>query len=212
MLIGLAIDFGVHLVTRYEEELRHGKSEEAAMTKAMVFTGQGIFTGALTTASAFLAMAFTHFKGIQEMGIICGGGLLLCLVPMMTLLPVLLLRGRQNVIDHRTTEDETRARIENIWLQRPVLVVTITVALCVVALAQARKVKFDYNMQKLQSVGLPSVVFEEKLFAAADKSLLYGAVVADSLTNAIDLEEKIGKLPTVAEVERPSRFLNNPFN
>ena len=84
MLIGLAIDFGVHLVTRYEEELRHGKTEEAAMTKAMVFTGQGIFTGALTTAGAFLAMAFTHFKGIQEMGIICGGGLLLCLVPMMT--------------------------------------------------------------------------------------------------------------------------------
>ena len=76
MLIGLAIDYGVHLITRYEEELRHGKSEEEALTKAMVFTGQGIFTGALTTAGAFLAMAFTNFKGIQEMGIICGGGLL----------------------------------------------------------------------------------------------------------------------------------------
>ncbi len=53
MLIGLAIDFGVHLITRYEEELRHGKSEAEALTKAMVFTGQGIFTGALTTAGAF---------------------------------------------------------------------------------------------------------------------------------------------------------------
>ena len=209
MLIGLAIDFGVHLVTRYEEELRHGRTEEAAMTKAMVFTGQGIFTGALTTATAFLAMAFTHFKGIQEMGIICGGGLLLCLVPMMTLLPVLLMRGQQNVIDHLTTEDAARARIENIWLQRPVLVVAITAALCVLALVQARKVYFDYNMQKLQSVGLPSVVFEEKLFAAADQSLLYGAVVADSLTNAIDLEETIRKLPTVADVEPPSSLLNH---
>jgi uncharacterized protein len=212
MLIGLAIDFGVHLVTRYEEELRHGKSKEAAMAKAMVFTGQGIFTGALTTASAFLAMAFTHFKGIQEMGIICGGGLLLCLVPMMTLLPALLMRGRQNVIDHQTTEDDARARVENIWLHRPVLVVTITAALCALALVQARKVRFDYNMQKLQSIGLPSVVFEEKLFAAADKSLLYGAVVADSLTNAIDLEEKIMKLPTVADIEPPSSLLNHLLN
>ena len=209
MLIGLAIDFGVHLVTRYEEELRHGKTEEAAMTKAMVFTGQGIFTGALTTASAFLAMALTHFKGIQEMGLICGGGLLLCLVPMMTALPALLLHGRQNVIDHQTTEDDTRARIENIWLQRPVLVLTITVVLCGLALAQARKVQFDYNMQKLQSIGLPAVVFEEKLFAAADKSLLYGAVVADSLTNAIDLEESIQRLPTVADVEPPASLLNH---
>src|ERR1035438_2439612 len=87
MLIGLAIDFGVHLIARYEEGVRQGKSEEVALTKAMVFTGQGICTGAFTTAGAFLAMGFTNFKGIQEMGIICGGGLLVCLIPMMTLLP-----------------------------------------------------------------------------------------------------------------------------
>jgi hopanoid biosynthesis associated RND transporter like protein HpnN len=212
MLIGLAIDFGVHLITRYEEELRHGKTEEAAMTKAMVFTGQGIFTGALTTAGAFLAMAFTHFRGIQEMGIICGGGLLLCFVPMMTMLPALLLSGRQNVIDHQTTEDETRARIENIWLQRPVIVIAVTVALCALAVVLARKVYFDYNLQKLQSIGLASVVFEQKLFAAADQSLLYGAVVADSLTNAIDLEEKIKRLPTVADVEPPPSLLEDFLN
>jgi predicted RND superfamily exporter protein len=209
MLIGLAIDFGVHLITRYEEELRHGKTEEAALTKAMVFTGQGIFTGALTTASAFLAMAFTHFKGIQEMGIICGGGLLLCLVPMMTLLPVLLLRGRQNVVDHLASEDDTRAHIENIWLQRPVLVMVVTVGLCSAALFEARKVYFDYNLIKMQSPTLPSVVFEQKLIDSADKSLLCGAIVADSLDQAIALEEKIKQLPTVADIEPPSDMLND---
>jgi len=211
MLIGLAIDFGVHLITRYEEELRHGKTKEAAMTKAMVFTGQGIFTGALTTAGAFLAMAFTHFRGIQEMGVICGGGLLLCLVPMMTMLPAMLLRGRQNVMDYSTAtrEDEARARIENVWLQRPVIVIAATVVFCALALVMSRKVYFDYNLQKLQSIGLPSVVFEEKLFAAADQSLLSGAVVADSVTNAIDLEQKISRLSTVADVKPPVSLLEN---
>lgn len=203
MLIGLAIDFGVHLITRYEEELRHGKTAEAALTKAMVFTGQGIFTGALTTAGAFLAMYFTNFKGIQEMGLICGGGLMVCLIPMMTMLPVMLLRGQQNVIDHQVTEDATRARIENIWLQRPVLVLGVTLGLCVAALFGARKVYFDYNLIKMQSPSLPSVMFEQKLLDSADKSLLYGAVIADSLTNAVDLMEKIRKLPTVADIEPP---------
>jgi hypothetical protein len=203
MLIGLGIDFGVHLITRYEEELRHGKTAEAALTKAMVFTGQGIFTGALTTAGAFLAMALTNFKGIQEMGIICGGGLLVCFIPMMTMLPVMLLRGQQNVIDHQVTEDATRARIENIWLQRPVLVLGVTLGLCVAALFGARKVYFDYNLIKMQSPSLPSVMFEQKLLDSADKSLLYGAVIADSLTNAVDLVEKIRKLPTVADIEPP---------
>ena len=66
MLIGLAIDYGVHLITRYEEELRHGKTQEAALTKAMVFTGQGIFTGALTTAGAFLAMVLRISRAFRK--------------------------------------------------------------------------------------------------------------------------------------------------
>jgi len=209
MLIGLAIDFGVHLITRYEEELRHGKSEEAALTKAMVFTGQGIFTGALTTAGAFLAMYFTHFRGIQEMGLICGGGLLLCFVPMMTLLPVLLLRGHQNVMDHQIQEDEARARIENTWLQRPVLVTFIVVALCAAAAIEARKVYFDYNLIKMQSPTLTSVVFEQKLINSADKSLLCGAIVATNLEQAISLEAAITNLPTVADIEPPAEMLND---
>ncbi len=212
MLIGLAIDFGVHLITRYEEELRHGKTEEQALTKAMVFTGQGIFTGAMTTAGAFLAMSLTHFKGIQEMGIICGGGLLICFVPMMTMLPALLLRGRQNVIDHKAGDVDQRARIESLWLQRPALVTVVIFVLCVIAFVEAHKVYFDYNLEKLQSIGLPSVMFEEKLFASADKSLLYGAVVADSLNQAVALEEKIKRLPTVADVEPPSSLLNDFLN
>ena len=203
MLIGLAIDYAVHLITRYEEEIRHGKSNEEALRKAMVYTGQGIFTGALTTAGAFLAMYFTNFQGIKEMGIICGGGLLVCLIPMMTMLPVLLLRGRQNVLDHQLHEDQRRARLENFWLQRPILVMGITAAVCVVALIEARKVYFDYNLIKMQSPQLSSVVFEQTLLDSADKSLLYGAVLADSLTNAVALQAQIEKLPTVAATDPP---------
>ena len=198
ILIGLAIDFGVHLVTRYEEELRHGKTKEEALTKAMVYTGQGIFVGALTTSGAFLAMWLTNFKGIQEMGIICGGGLLVCFIPMITLLPVLLLRGRQNVLDHNIHDVERRQRIENIWLERPVLVTVIVAVLCVLAVTQARKVYFDYDLLHMQSAGLPAVVFERKLIDSADKSVLYAAVIADSLPQAVEMQKKIEKLPTVA--------------
>ncbi|HTV61137.1 MAG TPA: MMPL family transporter [Verrucomicrobiae bacterium] len=211
MLIGLAIDFGVHLITRYEEELRKGKKNAPALTTAMVFTGQGIFTGALTTAFAFIAMALTHFKGIQEMGIICGGGLLLCLVPMMTLLPALLLRGRQNIIDRHMKEDVTRARIENIWLNRPVAVIAVVLVLCAWGGAEILRgrVKFDYNLIQMQSPNLASVIFEQKLIHSADKSLLSGAVVATNLPEAISLEQRIQKLPTVHDIEPPPDMLDD---
>jgi len=202
ILIGLAIDYGVHLISRYEEELRRGRTERDALLKAIVYTGQGIFTGAFTTAGAFLAMAFTDFKGIQEMGEICGGGLLVCLIPMMTMLPVLLLKGRQNVLDHQEANvAERRARIENLWLQRPVWVTCITVGLCAAAALQIHKVHFDYNLLHMQSAGLPAVEFEKKLLDSADKSVLFGAVIATNLDQVVSLDERLRKLPAVADVD-----------
>lgn len=210
MLIGLAIDYGVHLITRYEEELRHGKTEEEAMTRAMMFTGQGIFTGALTTAGAFAAMAFTDFKGIREMGIICGGGLMICLIPMLTALPALLLRGKQNVLDHEIKEDERRAKIENIWLKRPVLVALVVLGISGVAALEARRVQFDYDLLNMQSARLPAVVFEKKLINSADKSVLFCAVEAPSLTEAVRLEAQIRSLTNVvSDVESIAGFLAN---
>lgn len=207
MLIGLAIDFGVHLTTRYEEELRHGATVELAMEKAIVNTGQGIFTGCLTTAGAFFAMAFSEFKGVKEMGIITGGGMVLCLVPMMTLLPVLLRRGSQNAIDRREGETDHRAWIERIWLGRPKTVLAVTSLLCFLSALQWPKIHFDYNLLNMQTRDLPAVVFERKLIDTSDKSVLFGAVVADSLPEAVLMEAKLKALPSVASVDSMAAFL-----
>lgn len=209
MLVGLAIDFGVHLVTRYEEELRHGRSAREALSKAMVNTGLGIFTGCLTTAGAFLAMALTDFRGIREMGFISGGGLVICLVPMMTLLPALLLRGRQNLLDRRLPlRAEHRARLERWWLDRPVAVVVFTALTCALAVTQFSKVHFDYNLLHMQSQNLPAVVFIRKLIASESKSVLYAAVLTDSLPKAVALEKQLAQLDSVASVESLSSFLS----
>ena len=202
MLIGLAIDFGVHLITRYEEELRLGRAKEAAMQKAMVFTGQGILTGALTTGVAFLAMIMTNFKGIQEMGLICGGGILICFLPMMTMLPVMLFRGRQNEMDRQPkSKVELRSKIENLWLRRPISVTLITLALCALSASQFHKVYFDYDLLHMQSKGLPAVVFEEKLIYSEDspaespsetkgKSAAFDAMAEDTARQAVELGNK----------------------
>jgi predicted RND superfamily exporter protein len=105
---------------------------------------------------------------------------------------------------------ERRERIENLWLQRPGLVTVIVAVLCGLALTQVHKVYFDYNLLNMQSHGLPAVVFEKKLIDSADKSVIYGAVIADSLTNAVAMEEKIKNLPTVASngVQSIAHFLS----
>jgi uncharacterized protein len=212
ILIGLAIDFGVHLITRYEEELRHGQSDRVSLERAMVNTGLGIFTGAFTTAGAFFAMGLTDFKGIKEMGIISGGGLLICLVPMMTMLPVLLLRGKQNKIDEvdsAAPKVDRRAQLEKLWLDRPFTVIGIAMVLCVFAGLEIRKVYFDYNLLNMQSKGLPAVIFEHKLVDSAEKSVLFAAVIADNEQEARALDASISKLPSVGSTDTMSKFIGS---
>ena len=204
ILIGLAIDFGVHLITRFEEELRRGRTERIALDRALVATGTGICTSGFTIAVAFLAMTLTGFKGIREMGIISGGGLLVCLVPMMTMLPAMLLsRGKGEVCEQPPARTKTlrREKIEQLWLDRPYTMVAIGIALTVAAVTQIGGIAFDYNLLNLQSQSLPAVVYEKKLVHSSPRSLLSCAVIADSLPEALELEKRIRRLRTVASVD-----------
>lgn len=203
MLVGMAIDFGVHLITRYEEELRNGVHQKLALRKALVNTGEGIFTGAFTTAGAFFAMSFTDFDGVREMGLITGGGLLVCLVPMMTMLPALLLKGRQNRMDrgHQDLTTPFRERMELMVLQHPWWVTSVGLVLSGLCLTQFSRVPFDYDLRNMQSKGLPSVVYEKKLMDSTPRSVLFGAVVASNVQEAVRLESQLTNLTTVADVD-----------
>jgi hypothetical protein len=203
MLVGMAIDFGVHLITRYEEELRLGLSRQLALRKAMVNTGEGIFTGAFTTAGAFFAMSFTDFAGVREMGIITGGGLLVCLIPMMTMLPSCSSRGGRTrstsiagIADGTTPSRERMAWICTIPGRSPS------------GLASQRPLShpvqpgpFDYDLRNMQSKGLPAVVYEKKLMASTPRSVLFGAVVASNAARRGPAPGDAHQPPTVADVD-----------
>jgi uncharacterized protein len=210
ILIGLGIDFGVHLITRFEEELLDGGSAPAAIHKALAVTGAGICTGGVATAAAFLAMTLTGVKGIREMGLICGGGLLLCLVPMMTLLPAILLQGKERTRlapPVRLRRLRRRTQLEQLWLKRPRRVVGMGLALTVLAATQSYRVKFDYNLLNLQSQGLSAIVYERKMVQASSHAVLSCLVMADSIEEALALERRIQALDSVGGVDSVAPLL-----
>lgn len=206
ILIGMAIDFGVHLIARYEEELREGRNERTALVKALVITGTGILTSGLTTAAAFLAMMLTGFKGIREMGLISGGGLLVCLVPMMTMLPAMLIM-RHGAVPKRLPRAPRRAwhaqreQFEQLWLERPRLVIWVGATLTALACVVSGQLVFDYNPLHLQSQSLPAVVWEQRLINSASHSILSCVMTANSVADALELEKRSRRLRSVAEVD-----------
>ncbi len=104
ILIGLGIDFGIHLYNRYLEESTRGRDNREALRLAIIETGPGVIAGALTTAVAFLGMMVTRFEGFRELGLMAGFGVICCLVAVILVLPPLLIwfgRGPEGVFTHR---------------------------------------------------------------------------------------------------------------
>ena len=90
VIVGLGIDYAIHIFSRYLDERGKGLSPLKAMQISLSQTGMGTAIGGLTTAGAFLAMGISNFSGLQEFAIIAALGILLCMFQMFIILPCLL--------------------------------------------------------------------------------------------------------------------------
>jgi predicted exporter len=114
ILVGLGIDFPIHLYHRFREELSSGADKEAAVRSSLSRTGPGVISAGITTALAFTMLAAGGFRGMIEVGLFVGIGMVALLAVMFTLLPALFVlvevRGPSRV--------GTRANGPMAWLEK----------------------------------------------------------------------------------------------
>jgi len=89
-LIGIGMDYLVQILTRYREESSTRKCASAIWTAVFRQVSAPINTACLGAAGAFLVAIFTDFRGAAQLGVIAGGGLILCLLAGYVILPSLL--------------------------------------------------------------------------------------------------------------------------
>lgn len=90
-LLGVGIDFEIHLYLRYLEQLTVQPTRTEAMRQAINRTLPACIVAAGTTAAAFYAMTISDFRGFREYGLIAGTGVLVTLVTTFVMLPPLAL-------------------------------------------------------------------------------------------------------------------------
>jgi uncharacterized protein len=205
MLIGVGIDFGIHIIYGYEEERAVGVEPRPAMLETMRHAGVENLTGAVTTAVAFWAICFTDFRGVAELGAIAGTGVLLCFIAMITVLPAMMFLQEQRRPDHSVAKFQpgwawVLARLENLTLTYPRIVLLLCLIVSAWCFSNMGKVKFDYNLLNLQSKTLQSVQTEMKLLNA-DQGVLFAISLADNLEHAEELSDKFAELSTVSKVD-----------
>jgi predicted RND superfamily exporter protein len=105
LVIGMGIDFGIHLAHRYKVE--------GEIKTVYRYTGKGVLLSALTTMIGFGSLGLIgSFGSISSMGIILFIGLAACLIAALVVLPALLRFDglRKNVVENKQscrTREET---------------------------------------------------------------------------------------------------------
>ena len=203
ILIGLGIDFGIHILCRYREERRLGNDAYRAMRNTLQQTGRGNLAGAVTTAIAFGAMAFTDFVGIVELGIIAAGGIVLCLLGMVLLLPALISieeRWRKPVYPLPKRVGKRDALFEKMY-SHYYLIIFVSLALLTWCGYVSKDLYFDYNLLNMQARGTEAVQYEMKIIENAKRASWNAALIADNIQDAKAKHRLLKALPSVGKVE-----------
>ncbi|MDH3257134.1 MAG: MMPL family transporter, partial [Nitrospinota bacterium] len=203
ILIGLGIDFGVHILSRYREERRLGNEAYQAMRNTLQQTGRGNLAGAVTTAIAFGAMVFTDFVGIVELGIIASGGIVLCLLGMVLLLPALISieeRWRKPVYTLPERVGKRDALFEKMY-SHYYWIIFISLALLAWCGYVSKDLYFDYNLLNMQAKGTEAVHYEMKIIENAKRASWNAALVADNIEDATEKYRVLKDMPSVGKVE-----------
>jgi uncharacterized protein len=204
ILIGLGIDFGIHILGRYKEERQQGNTTEKALQETLQGTGKGNFSGAITTAIAFGAMVLTDFIGIVELGWIAGWGILFCMIAMLLVLPALVAleeKWRKPNYEQSISVSTKQAGWVDKLFDHYYFIIGLCTVLVLLASMSLKDLRFDYNLLDLQAKGTEAVQYEMKVLDSAGRSAWSAAMLADSLEDVQEKERQLKALPTIAKVE-----------
>lgn len=154
VLIGLGIDFAIHIYNRFLEEHQSAEkpSINRALNNALLKTGEGVLLGALTTAAAFYGMYFTSFPGFKELGIVAGSGILCCFLSIFLLLPILIRYVTPRNLPRQGVGMTSFGlpRLYEIISNYPRLVIILGLVVTVYFAFQARFIRFDEQFRALK--------------------------------------------------------------
>ncbi len=204
ILFGLGIDYGIAYLSAYLNVRKTGREVRQALLDAAEDHGPAIAAAALTSAMAFFMVGLTEFRGIAQLGVIAGMGLLLCWIASMSLLPALVL-----VVDRSRSAAAAPVPLQLGGLLRPLTdrpyVSAVGLMLTTAGLALgARHLWYDYNLLNLQPDGMESVALEHKLLQETNLSASFALSVADNPQELLERKQRFLELPSVERVEEIS--------
>ena len=109
LVVGLGVDYNIHVGDRFADERRAGKSPVEALRTAVVGTGGALLGSTLTTTGAFATITLVPHPQLQSFGSIVVIALVTAFLSSVLVLPSLLLLWERHVPEAVTAADATGA-------------------------------------------------------------------------------------------------------
>ena len=207
LFVGLGVDFGIQFSVRYRAE-RYDNGDD--LLEALLQTGRRagapLTLAALATAAGFLSFLPTVYKGVSELGLIAGIGMLIAFATSITLLPALL-----GVLKPPSEAEQlgyaALAPVDRFLERHRMAILIVTAVVVTAGLPLLYWLRFDFNPINLRSHNTEAVSTYLSQKNDPDSGFNDIQVLEPSLQGADRLAEKLRALPEVTRATTLSNFI-----
>jgi hopanoid biosynthesis associated RND transporter like protein HpnN len=206
LFVGIGVDFGIQFSVRYRSERHDLGGLSAAIKQAGRLSGAPLTLAAGATAAGFLSFLPTDYRGVSELGLIAGVGMIIAFVTSVTLLPALI-RILRPPGETEELGFKWLAPVDE-FLERHRIAVLVGTAVVVVAgLPLLYFMKFDFDPINLRSPKVESIATYLELSRDPQNNTNAVGVLAPSLEDAVKIAERLSKVPEVGHVLTLASFV-----
>ncbi|TYL99129.1 MMPL family transporter [Bradyrhizobium rifense] len=198
LFVGLGVDFAIQFSVRYRAERHEHPDLYDALRSAARKAGDQLSMATAATAIGFFAFLPTSYRGLSELGLIAGCGMLVAFACSITLVPasLALLKppGEPAPVGFRSL-----APLDNFLQRHRIAVIVGTFLVLLSGIPLLFHLEFNFNPVDLQNPNSPSVVTYRELQNEPEASGNDAQILAPSLERA---DETAKRLAALSEVSR----------
>ncbi len=213
LLIGMGIDYGIQVTTSFNAFRDEGHAPEEAIRLTFAKSGIGIMLAAASTSASFLVLMVSTTKGIFQLGIVAGMGIITCFLAMIFILPSMLLWfGKHGKEKTRIPQINWRAleAVGNFAARNRVPVLIASAVLTAGLFFAAFGLKGEFNMLELEPQKSVSIITHRRILDKFGMNPYSAMVMSDNLEETRKMTEVLEKTPRVSQVESVSTLIPGP--
>jgi uncharacterized protein len=199
LFVGIGVDFGIQFSVRYRQERFAHTDFDAALHAAAVRAGRPLALAAAATTCGFYSFLPTDYRGVSELGLIAGTGMIIAFFSSITVLPALLTILKPPA-EPEGVGYKFLAPVDAFLARHRYAVVIGTLGVALAGTPLLAHLRFDFNPLNLRAKNTEAVMTLDDLAHSQDPQANAIDIIEPSLDATRPIVAKLQKLPEVSDV------------